>query len=560
MLTYSQSVTVFPIVFAAVMGHTTRIFATWKLQKGAHLGTVELLLGSSTFFSTFRTPWMMRSANWLSLVLILIWVLSPLGGQSSLHILRISTKAIQGNAKMLYFDATQTSLLNEGADFKGVLPTLNAVYLTSLLAGPEVKNSTMDLWSNVKIPTISRLHVNVSGWAPVQAANASYNSLVGIPITGLPKDGNSTFNLETSYFDLDCFNLTEGKPVPLQAPAPGFHGHSTDIITGNGTQWFGSNGSSQCDDSCLLSYSFSMNQYSPQPYGDPTVYGNTTSNGVINDSNPILLFQSRYWEAEEASSSIAQCHIAQVYVEAAVECRTEVTSEHNCSVTAVRDSQNPHPPSNRPQMLFFAFMSEFGGSLATVSAEGHEASNTPTEQFLYNPDTPLIVSQFDIPLFKLPLDVFTQRLQQVLNTYYLASINPASFSGQFEDTPAKNLTTTASVMQLRDIYVCNWGWLFLYVLAVVVMFLAAVVGVILSHLTVNPDVLGYASTMTRDNAWVKLPGGVAGTTLDGLERTRLLRHLEVRFGDVRSHDGEAGHLALSSGGLAGRSSERRFYD
>lgn len=67
---------------------------------------------------------------------------------------------------MLYFDATQTSLLNEGADFKGVLPTLNAVYLTSLLAGPEVKNSTMDLWSNVKIPTISRLHVNVLDGLP----------------------------------------------------------------------------------------------------------------------------------------------------------------------------------------------------------------------------------------------------------------------------------------------------------------------------------------------------------------------------------------------------------
>ena len=175
-----QSVTAFPIVFAAVMGHTTRIVATWKLQKGTQLGTIELLLGSSTFFSTFRTPWMMRSASWLSVLLIMVWVLSPLGGQSSLHILDIATKPIPGSAKLLYMDvAGSTPFLDEGADYAGQLPIQNAVYLSSLLAGPEVKNSSMDLWSNPKLPTLSRLTPNSSGWAPVEPANASYSGLAG---------------------------------------------------------------------------------------------------------------------------------------------------------------------------------------------------------------------------------------------------------------------------------------------------------------------------------------------------------------------------------------------
>lgn len=59
----------------------------------------------------------------------------------------------------------------------------------------------------------------------------------------------------------------------------------------------------------------------------------------------------------------------------------------------------------------------------------------------------------------------------------------------------------------------------------------------------GPRILGYVSTMTRDNSYVDLPSG--GCTLDGLERARLLKDMRVRLQDVAPEDG-VGHIALSS--------------
>jgi hypothetical protein len=76
------------------------------------------------------------------------------------------------------------------------------------------------------------------------------------------------------------------------------------------------------------------------------------------------------------------------------------------------------------------------------------------------------------------------------------------------------------------------------------MFLAAVVGVVARFFLVAPEVLGFVSSVTRDNPYVRVPGG--GSTLDGLERARLLRDVRVRIGDVGEAGGEAGYIAVGS--------------
>ena len=40
------------------------------------------------------------------------------------------------------------------------LPPLNAMYTSSLLAPASVKDSSMDMWGNVKIPYLSRLNTS----------------------------------------------------------------------------------------------------------------------------------------------------------------------------------------------------------------------------------------------------------------------------------------------------------------------------------------------------------------------------------------------------------------
>lgn len=152
-----------------------------------------------------------------------------------------------------------------------------------------------------------------------------------------------------------------------------------------------------------------------------------------------------------------------------------------------------------------------------------------------DPLNPLSASSGELPLWQLPKDVFEERLGHVLDTYYLGILQPPAITGDSFDSnigsqgtgefaPAVNVG--GNVTTLREIYVCDWAWLVFYFLASFAMLIAGITGVVVGHLTLNPDVLGFASSLTRDNPYVRLPPG--GSTLYGYERARLLRNLNVR--------------------------------
>jgi hypothetical protein len=66
---------------------------------------------------------------------------------------------------------------------------------------------------------------------------------------------------------------------------------------------------------------------------------------------------------------------------------------------------------------------------------------------------------------------------------------------------------------------------------------------------VAPDILGYVSSMTIENPYTSIPGVPlgSGSTLNGLERSKLLRNVRVRIGDVREA-GKSGKIALAAEG------------
>lgn len=67
---------------------------------------------------------------------------------------------------------------------------------------------------------------------------------------------------------------------------------------------------------------------------------------------------------------------------------------------------------------------------------------------------------------------------------------------------------------------------------------------ILKHKTLSPELFGFVTSMTYENPWVKVPDG--GTTLDAMERARLLKDVEVRVGDVCGNN-QVGHTAFAAG-------------
>lgn len=64
-----------------------------------------------------------------------------------------------------------------------------------------------------------------------------------------------------------------------------------------------------------------------------------------------------------------------------------------------------------------------------------------------------------------------------------------------------------------------------------------------------PDILGYVSTLTRDNPFNPIvPKG--GNNFSGLERARLLSDLPVQVGDANWEE-DKGHITFRSVGTAG---------
>lgn len=55
---------------------------------------------------------------------------------------------------------------------------------------------------------------------------------------------------------------------------------------------------------------------------------------------------------------------------------------------------------------------------------------------------------------------------------------------------------------------------------------------------------GFVTSMTYENPYMKIPNG--GSTLDAMERARLLKDVEVYVGDVQG-DEDVGHIAFAAG-------------
>ena len=125
----------FPISFAAVVGRGSVKFATWNLEQGTTLGALEQLMGSRTVASAFTTQLQLRSFNWIGLALLFIWCLSPIGGQSVLHILSTPIKSTMALNNITYINSRQQSYAAPGGSFEGQwYPGLAILFGSSLLA------------------------------------------------------------------------------------------------------------------------------------------------------------------------------------------------------------------------------------------------------------------------------------------------------------------------------------------------------------------------------------------------------------------------------------------
>jgi len=257
-------------------------------------------------------------------------------------------------------------------------------------------------------------------------------------------------------------------------------------------------------------------------------------------------------------------------VESHVQCQ-----QSRCAVDRMRLSETdrraarttPFDNFTVSENMFKAFTIATGESVAVRLA-------TATEQFIDNPSTPFTMGR--VALYKLPKDVFTERFALLFNSFYQAGLAPNYQTGALptnmsvydldyhldgnNSSPFQSNATTARVAHYQRVYVSNRSWLALMMICSLILQICAIAGLVLKHRLRGPDILGFVSSMTRDNQYTPLHPG--GSTLDGLERARLLRNVPVRLEDVNWSE-DIGRIALTftdgEAKSASRLRENRLY-
>lgn len=511
--------TVFPILFAAIVGQAMHAIALWRLELGERMKVLDQLLGSTSIFATVVTQLKFRNIGFVGAGLIILWALSPIGGQASLRVLDFSTASTTQPQTMQYLDMNSTfEPADMGAigelDAESAIFTGQALYGASLLSPLSTKVSAMDTWGNVKIPMIERLSnltQDSEGWYEVGGGNATvFSSLIGIPTSNLIAEINSTFNMETSYWVLDCPVLQ--RPASGFAIAPGINTSSQQSIPGWASGW-------------SQSWSFST----------PDVYHNASDTNITSRK----LYYTSY--DDDQKMTYAECTMNTTYVEVQSACTGKV-----CAVTKIRSSTKPHPVPAYTLLYNFILVEYVQDFFKAVA--GNMYTPTPVQRYFVNPGSPFNNTPDGMLLYTVGSTSFATSFAQLMNTFWIAGIGlsviPGGLAGNAKLHNGTNtLTMVATVSTSREILICKRFWLAMLFVATGSMFIAGVFGLVLEFTRRAPDLAMNISSLTRDNPYIHLPPG--GSTLDSVERSRLMQDVRVRFGDVAAGH-KVGYIAIAS--------------
>ncbi|EON62677.1 hypothetical protein W97_01901 [Coniosporium apollinis CBS 100218] len=550
-----------------------KIIARFWVEKGAKLGNLELLMASQTVWGTFESQWLMQRLTVVGAHLLLLWTLSPIGGQASLRLLEKDVTAAWDTTKVRYLETgpvSQSELFSAAGG--SLFSAIDSTYVSSLLAPEDVKIAPQDTWGNIKIPRLEVLNTslgNAEGWIAVPPVTKAeqYSSMVGIPIVGLTSDSDSTFKVDSSYLALQCSDYLYG------SMQDGSWEQALGLI------WTGKTNRSQ------------TNPFYDSRTGRPTSFfldTNVVLNnharivGAVRDLNasesadPFLglqrnvIFGNRSPVSDFTQILITNCSLATTYVESMVNC-----TGTRCGVTKMRPSRADHPPVHLTALEILSLCHNFFTKLPYAAGLQGSGSASATEFFLNATDKPpyarAAFSARYVDLSHISPSDLSARLSLVFNTYFQLSLAPLAHTGGLPtdlslygpDTipllgdarnslppeeldaiigaPMVSRAVVADRARMHQIYVCNYGWLAALVVASSVLLLVGGAGLILRHRTFAPDMMGYVASMTYENSYVGLPKG--GSVLDAMERARILRDVRVRIGDVRGGDG-IGHVAF----------------
>jgi hypothetical protein len=546
-----------------ILGRATHALLRWRLECGERIGVLDTLAASTSLTSTVVSQFQLRTISAFGIALMLVWALSPIGGQASLRQMTIGTKNTTFPATFSYLvhNGYTTGFLN--TDRESLWQTVDSIFLSGIIASAASRSSPRDNWGNVKIPRVEYYENKASpghdGWfETIDVSSDIYTSMIGIPISGTDSFDFIDYqtHIQTSYLHILCsqelknqhnyelFNLTQ--PGMEQVVGPG-----AAILTENG----------------ILKLRALR---SPESLS-PLQFQYITRHFSNNDYKLV-------------------CNLTSSYVEAQVHCARSTS----CTVNRIRRSQlNSLPPAwtlldlgmMYPDLLFQKILD---------SGRNRPQSPTSLDKYLSDPASVLLPGEPSAGL-SVPLTDeanYPIRLTQLFNSYFTTmngiyaiaggltqqtayfwdkniSFVPQGALAETDKPPAPNSTRWSWFTMLdqgkltakawpaegtkavsTQVIVAHMAWVVTLCVTSILLIVASLISPLVQFfLLKGPDVMmNISSLATRHNPYIPLPKG--GTNLGASDRARLLKGLELRFGDVEMGSG-VGHLAIGTVGAKG---------
>ena len=436
-----------------------------------------------------------------------------------------------------------------------------------MVAPQSIKDSPRDVWGSLKVPSYNSMggstyfmtRPNTSTWLDV-TSGSNFSSLIGVPIAGIPETRQFALNFTTGYFEFHVtgfdfysnktLNFTDVNSLlpPLTFPweIDSNHSNSAYVFGNNATNtetdWF--------LDTATPFATKPVAPYRPRSVDFGARLSNPTSIGLIHLAVTFVMVDL------QCECDGGECTAAKIRVS---------NQAYNSSGSTLMDYDLTPLDDQNVTERTFQDLPLIDGNAATRTSVNYLQDNVPSESAVSSDDS---ARGIDIRLWEDDMEGFAQRFSVIFNTYWLSAVAPwqggqlPSINALESNNPIfASEATTGLATTLEEVYVCNWGWFMLVVGASTITFCCGILNAILRYQSLAPDILGYVSSLTRDNPYCEVPGG--GSLLDGIDRARLLKDTKVRLEDVQPQK-DVGHIAFarSNGDKfgAGRLRWRRMYD
>ncbi|KAL6709373.1 hypothetical protein ACN47E_001780 [Coniothyrium glycines] len=528
-------------MYAAILGQVFRRWGIYKAELSATLGTIERLIGCHSLFSAVERQFSMRQLDSFGAAIVIVWLLSPIGGQSSLRLLSTQPFTRPETNSLTYFPIEaypMATLINTDGD---------ASRLWSLYALPYIQ-ALQQRYDNVPKQQLESGDLytgdirNAEDFPTYHAGTPDYNwhyrerpqdfvltSRInkGIPILRSYMSGNSSFNTIRHYWAVECdapkYNETFG---------------TWSFATNNSTR-IGATG---------VFPTFQLVVDADQ----------STSNNVS-----FAYHSRRNSDIENANVTTTHCQARALVVETNFICNLDFSStESGCWVNAMRviNRDQVFGPTTTP-LDMFRRISSIMPYVDLLRPDVPPTGSQITELYIGNRLWTRETSWFD--LARLKKEDLSKNLQNAINTFWFSSIGDVTSQGQAADVSQQSLcdeaagrsctdtdglgwnsTTIAGETMASEEYIYNIGFAIVMIIISLFLLVTSILSTVLVLKILAPDILGYVSTAVRDSPYFQSKEHVL-SSMSGLQAARRLRDVRVKIADV-NRQGGLGHVALTT--------------